>query len=174
MSRLSIDGYFEAYPEQLDVFQWSHAKHRLKSDTTLCMVLQYLRSVNAPQILYANGSEVTRNPTFGELCSLLEDGNVWALNVGEAHFSGLQCDRLIESVRNSAVAFMFVEGNFVGNDVVRVLKDIIRDRRRHSTSARWLIGTHSSEQDAIIMRCCSMWWAPWSLGRNQSMLKRRR
>lgn len=133
-----------------------------------------MRSVGAPQILYANAEVVTQDDVFAELCALMEDGRVWAVNVGEAHFSDAQCDRLIEAVRRSNVAFMFVEENFVGRQVVRTLKDIIRDRRRDTTVARWLIGTHSDEQDAIVLQCCSMWWAPRSLGRNQTALRAKR
>ena len=168
--RLALNEYFERHPEELDVFHWTTARYKLRSDISLCAVLQHLRKACAPQILYVNTETIVDDAhAFDEMCALITDQHVWALNIGEAHFHAHQCGRIIEAVRHGRVAFMFVEANFVGQSVVRTLKDIIRDRRRATIEAPWLLG-RSDKQDAVIMRCTAMWWAPWSLGRNQRVL----
>jgi hypothetical protein len=168
--RFALNEYFEWHPEELHVFHWTTARYKLRSDISLCTVLQHLRKACAPQVLYVNSETIANDgEAFDEMCALITDQHVWAVNIGESHLDAQQCERIIEAVRYSRVAFMFVEANFVGHSVVRILKDIIRDRRRATTDAPWLLG-RSDEQDTVIMSCTAMWWAPWSLGRNQRVL----
>ena len=169
----SLNVYFDTYPVKLQIFCWAHAKNRISKDISLAATLHHLRDRHAPQILYANTCNSTEPIAFKELCLLIREGDVWAVNIGEAQFSVEQCEHLIRSVKSGNVAFMFVDSIFVGPTVVRILKDIIRERRRATRQAQWLIST-DKVQNKVIMKCKNMWWAPWSLGRNKCALAKYR
>ena len=142
---MEIDRYFERHPASLHIFRWAHARQYLSTPSEhrgLCASLLALRAREAPQILYANTEAITDDSAFPVLCDLLRAGKTWAVNLGEARFSSLQCAELHRTILNSQVAFMYVERNFVGQDTVRLLKDAIRDRRRSIKAgepAPWLL-----------------------------------
>ena len=171
----SVDEYAQVH--DTCVFRWSHARARLRSrdeSEALDDALRWLIG-HPPQVLYANTPAVTSPGPFASLLSLLRLRRTWALNVGEARFSEAQCAELTQAVRESEVAFMFVDVAFVGGAVVRELKDVIRARRRSvrpGSPSPWTL-SDDERQNAIIMQCTSMWWAPWSLGRNKSFMKQR-
>jgi len=169
----SLELYFRNHAHTLSVFYWAHARNRISKNISLETVLRFLRKQNAPQILYANSEEVTDPFAFKELCLLITKGDAWAINIGEARFTPSQCEQLVQRVRSSSIAFMFVESIFVGSHVVRALKDIIRERRRSTKKARWLI-SNDRVQNKVIMKCTNMWWPPWSLGRNKHALMRKK
>ena len=159
---------FEEYVEMygIDVVHWAHVRTRVRID--LLNFLKELKSYHV-QILYANTSEIEHPETFQVLCELLEINTIWAINLGEIRFSQHQCIELISTIRKTNVCFMFVDAILVGKDVVRELKDIIRERRRSVTVPPWLI-TNNIKQNRIILRCRNMWFGPCSLGRNKKML----
>ena len=163
--------YFEKYG--FSIIHWAHIRSRCKC--TLEEVMTYISQNDDVdlQVLYANDSSLTTTKTFQALVSLVNSKPVWAINVGEAEFSTSQCDEITSMLRNSNVAFMFADAILVGNDYVRVWKDIIRERRRNTLEARWLLGNDKT-QNHIIQRCRNMWWPPMALGRNKRWKNQRR
>ena len=151
---------------EVSVFHWAHAKTRISTDLCECLNLLKLENV---QVLYVNTEEITKESCFDALCELLKVGTVWALNVGEASFSINQCRALHDTILKSNVAFMFLDAILVGKDTVRKFKDVIRDRRRNTVTAPWII-SDDDKQNNIILRCRNMWFSPCALGRNKKKL----
>jgi len=51
----------------------------------------------------------------------------------------------------------------------RRFKDLLRDRRRQTTTAPWLL-SGDLKQDAVVLACKKMWFGPMHLGRTQEVL----
>tara|TARA_B110000046_G_scaffold130536_1_gene137083 strand:- start:312 stop:809 length:498 start_codon:yes stop_codon:yes gene_type:complete len=162
---MTLDDYIHLFG--CDVVRWAHVRARV--NTSLFDMLQQLQQYDV-QILYTNTELVTTPRTFDALCELVSKGTVWGLNIGEAELDAQQCQSLYTCVAHSNVAFMFIDAVFVGNSEVKRFKTLIQQRRRQ-TRGRWTMGV-TTDQDAIIMRCRNMWFAPWSLGRNKNFLAR--
>ena len=161
---MQLSEYVQVYDSH--VMHWSHVKTRV--NINFVSFLHELKSLDV-QILYANTAEVERPDAFNMLCELLLLNRIWGVNLGEIRFSHDQCIELIKVIRNSKVCFMFVDAILVGKEVVREMKDIIRDRRRNTKEAPWII-SDDVKQNEIIMRCRNMWFSPYSLGRNKTKL----
>jgi len=161
---MKFEEYVETYG--MDVVHWAHVRNRVRIN-----LLDFLKEMKLyhVQILYVNTYEIEQAEIFKVLCELIEKNTIWAINLGEIRFSSSQCVELISSIKKSNVCFMFVDSVLVGKDVVRELKDIIRERRRNATFPPWLI-TNDAKQKNIILRCRNMWFGPCNLGRNKKML----
>lgn len=161
---MDIREYFARYG--FSIFHWAHIRSRCKC--TLEAALNYINDNDSAdvQLLYANDPSLTAAKTFQALMHLLKRKPIWAINIGEAEFSTEQCDEITDMLRNSEVAFMFADAILVGSEYVRLWKDIIRERRRYTVEARWLL-TNDDAQNRIIRRCKNMWWPPMALGRNK-------
>lgn len=159
---MNLNEYIESY--QSDVVHWAHVKTRVK--IKLDDFLLQLKRYNV-QILYANTEELEKDTSFRYLCELLENKTIWAVNLGEVRFSEKQCSQLTETVKNSNICFMFVDAILVGKEVVRRLKDIIRERRRKTEYAPWIF-SNDEHQNFVISQCKNMWFGPSSLGRNKT------
>ena len=120
-----------------------------------------------------NTPDLEKENVFRVFCNMIRKSHIWAINLGEVRMSDAQCNLLIDTIRDSMVSFMFVDAVLVGKDVVRTLKDIIRDRRRTTSQARWIIGDDHA-QNNVILRCRNMWFGPCSLGRNKHRLEKMR
>lgn len=161
--RSEIKGYFDRYGT--DVVSWSHIRTRCRA-SYLTHVLEHVLTTGA-QVVYLNHPDMARKDEFAGLIRLLENTNVWAINLGEIEFSPVQCKALTVALHRSQVAFMFVDALFVGKDQVCIWKKIIRERRRETQDAPWLLSDDSA-QNRVIAKCRNMWWSPMALGRNKA------
>lgn len=175
----TIDQFFEAHPDEAVVFHWSRmlactSRRAMPLSEMMGDVLRFFRHSSTLQIAYLNTCVALHH--FDLLCAMLREcPTLWAINLGETMFSSDQCAALIQSIRASRVAFMFVDAVYVGEAVVQTLKAIIRTRRREAKEAPWLLTDETTDaQRAVVLRCGSMWWAPWCLGRNKAALEQRR
>ena len=103
------------------------------------------------------------------LCTLLEGGSLWGLNVGEWEFSPEQMQRIHAAARSASckLCFAFFDAVLVGDEAARVLReDVIRPRRRGTTAAPWLYGD-DPEWNAVIGAEDKMWFNPHDLRRNK-------
>ena len=159
---MKICDYLELHPA---VWHWAHM--RLRCQCTLADALKYICDNDTDvQIIYANDPAAATVPAFSYLLSVLRAGRVWAVNLGEVEFSASQCAALTLALRQSAVAFMFVDAVLVGDYYTRLWKNIIQERRRGTVAARWLLSDDTA-QNKIIRSCTHMWWPPLALGRNK-------
>ena len=105
------------------------------------------------------------------LCTLLEGGSLWGLNVGEWEFSPEQMQRIHAAARSASckLCFAFFDAVLVGDEAARVLReDVIRPRRRGTTAAPWLYGD-DPEWNAVIGAEDKMWFNPHDLRRNKQL-----
>lgn len=165
----SLTEYFDRYGT--DIVSWSHIRTRCRP-CHLTDVLEHALTIDA-QVVYLNHPDMARPNEFAGLIRLLENTNIWAINLGEIEFSPAQCHALTVALHRSQVAFMFVDAVFVGKDQIWIWKKIIRDRRRETQDAPWLLSDNPA-QNLVIAKCRNMWWSPMSLGRNKTKQRQMR
>ena len=155
--------YFQDYGT--DIISWSHIRCRCRR-ASLKDLIHHICDLN-PQVVYLNDPDMSRSDEFAALLRLLTETSVWAINLGEIEFSSSQCTALTAALERSQIAFMFVDAVFVGSEHVLMWKKILRERRRETEDARWLL-TDDVVQNRVIKACKNMWWSPMALGRNKT------
>ena len=152
---------------------------RLRNNTLECdaggKVLRLKRFISAnsgPKVLHAVLDALEENTTvealyiqnfesgfFDEhlvrLAEVLRLKRIWCLNVGENFRTSLPAwRRFCEDLRDTAVSHMYAsEHHFIGTDVKRKLKAVIRETRNADPPV-----THHSLE--VIMNCGNMWFNP--------------
>ena len=146
--------------------------HRPLLEAGLCfLATHYSKTV---ELLHAKGNEKDTNRPSEEivssLCTLLEGGSLWGLNIGEWEFSPLQIQRIHTAARSHTcrLCFAFMDAVLVGQEAADELRAIIRSRRRNTRFAPWLYGDDPA-WNAIIHAECTMWFQPKEVRRNKEL-----
>jgi SAM-dependent methyltransferase len=143
---------------------------------SLTTSLQYLVQMHTPiQVLYVqnNMELVESSPAFDALCELLQQGSIWAVNIGDVPFTPEQYKQLRAALRTSRVAFIYVCDTHVSKEDREVLKDITRGTRRSRNEAPWVLGDNEA-QNNVIRQCTKMFKNPMTLGINKAFEAKRK